>query len=109
MPVPTCVRCDTLRDVTQMDAGEAPLCIIHGTADTTVPYANALALDARATAVGIPHELNPLTGAGHAPWNLLPQFRPEFVAFLYEHLRLGQLSGLAARPGFSFDRIAENP
>jgi len=90
-----------LQDVNQMEPGEPPLCIIHGTADPTVPYAHAVALDARATAIGLPHELHPLQGAGHAPWNLISQFRPDYLAFLYEHLAAGQLSGLGARPGWS--------
>lgn len=85
----------------QMEAGEAPLCIIHGTNDPAVPYSGALALAAQAQLVGVPYELHPLQGAGHAPWNLMAQFRPEYVAFLYEHLALGQLSGLAVRPGFA--------
>jgi alpha/beta superfamily hydrolase len=68
-----------LQDPNQMEPGEPPLCIIHGTA----------------------HVLHPLVGAGHAPWNLIATFRPEYLAFLYEHLKAGQLSGLGARAGWS--------
>lgn len=90
-----------LMNVNHLDAGEPPLCLIHGTNDPVVPYAAAVALHARATLVGVPCVLYPLQGAGHAPWNLGAQFRPVFVTFLYEHLELGQQSGLAVRPGFS--------
>ncbi len=90
-----------LFDVTLLDAGEPPLCLIHGTNDPVVPYAAALALQSRAALVGVPCVLHPLPGAAHAPWILFPQFRPVYVTFLYEHLTLGQLSGLAVRPGFA--------
>lgn len=54
--------------VNEMAAGEPPLIIIHGTADTVVPYAEAERLRARAQAVGIPHAFHPLEGKGHAPY-----------------------------------------
>lgn len=54
--------------VSEMAAGEPPLIIIHGTADTVVPYAEAEKLRDRAQAVGIPHAFHPLAGKGHAPY-----------------------------------------
>jgi acetyl esterase/lipase len=90
-----------LQDATVIDRGEPPVCIVHGTNDTTVPYARALQIVQRAQAIGHPYELHPLQGAGHAPWNLLPQFTPDMVAFLWERLRLGERAGLAAQPGWA--------
>jgi acetyl esterase/lipase len=69
-----------------MQAGEPPLLIIHGTEDTTVPYAEAQQLVARATQVGIPHRLVTLTGQGHAAWNNVPLFERELTQFLYQRL-----------------------
>ncbi|MFN7458151.1 MAG: alpha/beta hydrolase [Gemmatimonas sp.] len=69
-----------------MQAGEPPLLIFHGTEDTTVPYAEALQLVARATQVGIPHRLVTLTGQGHAAWNNVPLFEAELTQFLNQRL-----------------------
>jgi dienelactone hydrolase len=90
-----------LQDATVIDLGEPPVCIVHGTNDQTVPYARATQIVQRAQAIGHPYELHPLQGAGHAPWSLLPQFTPAMVGFLWERLRLGELAGLAAQPGWS--------
>jgi len=49
----------------EMDAGEPPLIIVHGTEDRVVPYHHAEALRSRALAVGIPHDFRPLQGVGH--------------------------------------------
>lgn len=91
-----------LADLTQLEAGEAPVQIIHGTDDPTVLYQNALDLKARADAVGVPAELFPIQGAGHGPWGAyFGQYHVEAVGFLYHHLGLGQLAGLQARPGYA--------
>ena len=46
-----------------------PLAIFHGTADTLVPFINALQLDAQYNMTGVAHTLFPLQGAGHGCWN----------------------------------------
>lgn len=71
---------------TLMQAGEPPLLIFHGTEDTTVPYAEAQQLVARATQVGIPHRLVTLAGQGHAAWNNVPLFEAEMTRFLHQWL-----------------------
>ena len=58
----------SLDDDTDMEIGEAPFCIIHGTVDDKVPYSEALELEARAIEVGVPYELNAVQGAGHGLW-----------------------------------------
>ncbi|MBL8726446.1 MAG: alpha/beta hydrolase fold domain-containing protein [Planctomycetes bacterium] len=89
-----------LLDPNTIDAGEAPLQIVHGTLDGTVPYAQALALQARAQAIGLPHEFHPMVGAGHAPWtDYFTSFFDDTQAFLWQHLDLAALEGLAVRPG----------
>jgi len=91
-----------LWDLNELQRGEAPVQIIHGTADQTVPYSNATALKARADAVGVPAELHPIQNAGHAPWSayFANCHVAHVVPFFYERLALGQLSGLSARPGW---------
>lgn len=69
-----------------MQAGHPPLLIFHGTEDTTVPYAEAQQLVARATQVGVPHRLVTLTGQGHAAWNNVLLFESEMSPFLLQHL-----------------------
>lgn len=69
-----------------MQAGEPPLLIFHGTEDATVPFVEAQQLVARATQVGIPHRLVPLTGQGHAAWNNVLLFESEMSPFLFQHL-----------------------
>lgn len=71
--------------VNDMTAGEPPLIIIHGTADTVVPYAEAEKLRARAQAVGIPHAFHPLAGKGHAP------YMPAELMVLVADFAFGQL------------------
>lgn len=91
-----------LTDVNELEAGEAPVCIVHGTLDPTVPYVNATDIKTRADAVGVPAELHPIPGAGHAPWTeYFTNFEAKVFGFLWEHLRLEQLVGLAVRPGFA--------
>lgn len=91
----------SMADPSAMTGNEAPLIVVHGTNDTTVPYAGALALVAQAQAVGLPYELWPIVGAGHAPWSAYFQdHHDDVVAFYWQHLRLGELAGLGIRPGF---------
>jgi len=92
----------SLSDLNELQAGEAPVFIVHGTADPTVPYVNATQLEARARAVGVPVELHPIQGAGHAPWGAYFQdYEVQVFAFFWEQLRLGQLAGLTVRPGYA--------
>ena len=56
-------------DVTLMGAGEPPVLVVHGTADTTVPYSGALDIVARAQEAGVTAEFHPVEGAGHLVWS----------------------------------------
>ncbi len=82
-------------DYGAIEAGEPPVLIIHGTADPLVPFTEALKLQARAQAVGVPFELHALEGAGHSPW----QFMEDYVAwaseFLYKHVIKGISTSIA--------------
>jgi len=72
-------------EVRQMEAGEPPLIIIHGTADTVVPFSEAEKLRDRAVEVGLPHVFHPLQGKGHAPY--MPVELMAVVApFFYEQM-----------------------
>lgn len=73
-------------NVTKIDGGEAPVCIIHGTEDEGVPYSEALNISKRCEEVGVYCELHPLEGEGHAPWHLINEFLPWMVDFLYNKM-----------------------
>jgi acetyl esterase/lipase len=50
-----------------LDTNDAPLVIIHGTADTTVPFQNSVDLTNELTQAGVGFEIHPIAGAGHTP------------------------------------------
>ena len=52
----------------RFDSDDAPLMIVHGTADPTVDYAEATSLDATYNANGIPCTLYPIENGGHGIW-----------------------------------------
>lgn len=77
-----------LVDPGAMQAGEAPLLIVHGTADPTVAFSHAQELVARSQAVGIPCEFHPLAGKGHAPWEEMEAIIAWTAPFLKASLKL---------------------
>lgn len=75
-------------DVNELEAGEAPVFLVHGTADAVVPYSASTSVQARAQAVGVPVELRTMTGAGHTHWLPMGEYVDWFSAFLRLHLAL---------------------
>ncbi len=83
----------TLGDApTALVSGDAPLLIAHGENDTTVPVSGAYALEARAIAVGLTHEIHVVEGVGHG-FNIFTQvvapgqtMFDRFVDFFYQHV-----------------------
>jgi acetyl esterase/lipase len=80
--------------VTHLSKSSPPILTFHGRADATVDYLQAEELDRVAKERGARHELRLIDGAGHTfdlqTWNKKPlprDLRPEFLAFLREHLR----------------------
>jgi len=51
--------------VRNVSAEYPPTLLIHGTADTDVPYSESAAMAARLEECGVPHALITLEGAGH--------------------------------------------
>jgi len=52
----------------RFDPTDAPISIVHGTADPTVPFALAEQLKAAYAETGVPYAYHPLEGAGHGAW-----------------------------------------
>lgn len=70
--------------VDEIDPGEPPVLIIHGTEDLVVPYSEATKIVQRCEDVGVHYESHPLVGEGHAPWGRMEDFFPWMVDFLYQ-------------------------
>ena len=72
----------------------APMLIVHGTADATVPVAQSQALDAALTKAGAEHELVIVPDAPHT-FNLQPKqrdLRPLVFQFFEKHLKGGLIA-----------------
>jgi len=98
-----------------LEAGNAPLCSVHGTRDATVPYLQGRVgsflppkyvygsgqLHPRATALGLRNTLRTLKGAGHVPFENNAVYADTTFWTIRDFLRpILRLSGttLAARP-----------
>lgn len=109
-----------------IEAGNAPLCGVHGTADATVPYLQGKVgsllppkyvygdgrLVPRATAVGIRSTLRTFKGAGHIPFESNAQYADTTFWTIRDFLRpILRLSGtaLAARPALTSATIQAYP
>jgi para-nitrobenzyl esterase len=72
---------------TLLQPGDAPLLILHGTADDLwMPYEHALALRDSAHEVGVPCEFFPLAGKNHGPWEGLDSYLADMTPFLRRYL-----------------------
>lgn len=69
-----------------IDARFPPTIIIHGTADTTVPYELSEQLAASLEAAGVDRMLVPLPDAPHTPSKEMPEIVERAAAFVHEHL-----------------------
>jgi acetyl esterase/lipase len=68
-----------------------PTLLVHGTADTDVPYEQSKLMDAELTRHGVEHELITVPGGGHGLGNAdraeIARIRSRVVAFLTDHLK----------------------
>ena len=63
-----------------------PTCMIHGTADTVVPYADSVNLSADLTAAAVYNELHPLTGYDHYPVTANNVYDTNLVATIIKYM-----------------------
>jgi len=71
--------------------------VVHGDADTVIPFTEALRLKNEATQFKVPCEWTPLSGAGHMPWDRWDLFKFQLLRFCYDALALEELAGLDVR------------
>jgi acetyl esterase/lipase len=74
--------------ITHLDAKDPPFLFLHGTADTTVPFEQSVAMMTKLRDLGIDTALYEAKGAKHAFFNKPPHFRPtlkRMEAFLDKH------------------------
>jgi acetyl esterase/lipase len=70
-----------------LQAGDAPLLILHGTADLLwMPYPQAIRLRDSAHAAGVPCKFIPLAGKNHGPWEGLDSYIDDITPFLRQYL-----------------------
>ena len=75
--------------VTYVSKDAPPFLIIHGTADTLVPYAQSVELEAALKTAGVDVLLQPIPGAGHgnSPHFTSPAAQKLYRAFWDKHLK----------------------
>ena len=81
---------ELLDGVDRFDANDAPIAIIHGTQDTSVPFAEAEQIKAKYDATGVPYAYHPLD-AGHGAWGEKidgKKLHEYGFGFVVEHLKL---------------------
>ena len=54
--------------IDRFDATDAPVSIVHGTEDVTVPFSEAETIQAAYNETGVAYEWHPLEGRGHGAW-----------------------------------------
>ncbi|UYZ62765.1 alpha/beta hydrolase [Hymenobacter weizhouensis] len=93
--------CGALARASWLEAGDPPLCSVHGTRDGLVPYGRGTigaqlppqlvhgsgALRTRANAVGVPNVLRRLRGAGHVPYSFEPTYLDSIFLATRDFLR----------------------
>jgi len=89
-------------DLNEINPGETPIVIVHGTRDLVVPYNKyAVPLKNKCLSVGIPVDFHPIQGAGHAPWYKYQSILAWSLEWFYKYLKLTQKSGLKPKSGYS--------
>ena len=64
--------------VDRFGPSDAPISIVHGTEDPTVPFSEAEAIRAAYDSTGVTYEWHPLEGKGHGPWEATIDGQPLF-------------------------------
>lgn len=69
--------------VSKVDKNDPPTIIVHGTADSLVPYINSERLIKQLEINQVKHDLITIEGAGHTPTSYMDEFVKKIAKFLY--------------------------
>jgi acetyl esterase/lipase len=69
--------------ISKVDKNDPPTIIVHGTADTLVPYINSQRLIKQLEINQVKHNLITIEGAGHTPTSYMDEFVKSIAKFLY--------------------------
>ncbi len=100
---------------TYFDSGDSPILMFNGTADTVVPFQNAVQTAADLYNAHVPIVFEPLQGAGHVPFSTDgPLMIAQSVYFCYYLLDLAHAAGQPPAAGAAVDRqvsamLKQNP
>ncbi len=81
--------------ITHISAGDAPVLTVHGTADRTVPYDQAVRLDTALRKAGVPSYFVAVKGAGHGNFGTAADAR---VKAFFDRYLIGQSHPIATTP-----------
>ncbi len=68
----------------EVNAGDPPAIIVHGTQDASVAFSNSLELEKALKSQAVTYELVPVEGAGHTPHRRMDVFAVNIARFLYD-------------------------
>ena len=88
---------DAFCPVRNVSPNYPPTLLIHGTADTDVPYAQSVMMDKELSRHGVEHELITIEGMGHGFGGV----KPAVVADVHDRVLAFLAKHLVARPGAS--------
>src|SRR5436305_1095386 len=89
---------------TYFDSSDSPILMFNGTADTVVPYANAVQTAADLYNAHVPIVFEPLEGAGHVPFSTYGNLMiSQSVHFAYAVLDLAHAAGQPNSAARAFD------
>jgi PKD repeat protein len=91
-----------------LHCGAPPTVIVHGTADTTVPFQNSIDLSNQLATVGVPFELNPIPGANHTPTSYNYLIEPWVANFFAKYWWAALTNTPSAAPTASFTMSVTN-
>lgn len=94
--VSACLEMAGIMDVSEMETGEPPVLIIHGTKDESAPFAGAVLLKERAELAGIPYDFRPVPGGDHDLSDHMDDLVQWSSDFLFKHVISGAPTGVAA-------------
>jgi acetyl esterase/lipase len=94
--VSACIEMAGLFDTAEMEKGEPPVLIIHGTKDNNVPFVSSTLIKNQAELLGIPYDYRPVQGGDHDLSDHMEELVQWSSDFLYKYVIQGAPTQVAA-------------